>query len=98
MLRDVLAWIGIADGPTVDDAALVKIVMRGLRVDPMATVIRGNQHRIETMPEQYEDNVAQYNAERENQQLGNFSDDDYDPEFSADDSYSVCSVYWLTFY
>jgi hypothetical protein len=42
--------------------------------------------------------LARYNAELENRQLGSFSDDDYDPEFSADESYSVCSVYWLTFY
>jgi hypothetical protein len=54
--------------------------------------------RLRQLQEQYEDNVAQYYAERDNQQLGNFSDDDYDPEFSADESYSVCSVYWLTFY
>jgi hypothetical protein len=61
--------------------------------------------RLRQLQEEHEDNIpqdneelARYNAELENQQLGSFSDDDYDPEFSADESYSVCSVYWLTFY
>jgi hypothetical protein len=60
--------------------------------------LRQLQQKHEDSIAQYNEELARYNAELENRQLGSFSDDDYDPEVSADESYSVCSVYWLTFY
>lgn len=49
MLRDIQEWMNIPNPQVIDDAGLITLVIRGLRTEPMATVVRGNQARYEAL-------------------------------------------------